>query len=133
VQEFAMPNTAMIRQELVTGDSVAPAKKRKRKTIDLELVQRRAAAATLMSQLGLVQDTAAKTRRQCQVCFKYLDYKYNNVPHAQLQKNELNTKISQFCPLADVHSIYAECNNVRIEHSQNWEKERYQSKMAQKK
>ena len=63
---------------------------RKRTTIDLELVQRRAAAATLMSKLGLVQDTAAKTRRrrQCQVCFKYLDYnyKYNDVTHAQLQK-----------------------------------------------
>jgi hypothetical protein len=31
VQEFAMPTTAMIRQELVTGDSVTPAKKRKEK------------------------------------------------------------------------------------------------------
>ena len=129
VQEFAMPTTAMISQELFTGDSVAPAKKRKRKTFDLELVQRRAAAATLMSQLDLVQDTAAKSRRQCQVRFKYLDYKYNDVPHAQLQKNEFNTKISQFCPLANDHSIYVECNNVRIERSQNWEKECYQSKM----
>ena len=61
VQEFAMPTTSMICQELFTGDSVAPAKKQKRKTIRLELVQRRAAAATLMSQLGLVQDTATKT------------------------------------------------------------------------
>ena len=66
---------------------MAPAKKRKRKTIDLELVQRRAAAATLMSQLVLVQDTAAKSRRRCQVRFKYLDYKYNDVPHARKKMN----------------------------------------------
>ncbi len=79
-----------------------------------------------MSKLGLVQDTAAKTRNRCQVCFKDLDYKHCDVPHAQLQKNEFNTKISQFCPLADDHSIYVECNNVRIERSQNWEKEHYQ-------
>ena len=79
-----------------------------------------------MSQLGLVQDTAAKTWRRYQVYFKYLEYKYNNFPHAQLQKIELNTKISQFFPLADDHSIYVECNNVCIERSQNWEKEHYQ-------
>ena len=28
----------------------------------------------------------------------------------------------------DTHSIYVDCNNVRIERCQNWEKERYQSK-----
>jgi predicted Zn-dependent protease len=52
VKEFATPTTEMIRQELVTSDSGAPAKKQKRtKAIDLELIQRREVAAKLMSHV----------------------------------------------------------------------------------
>jgi hypothetical protein len=132
---FTHPTTSVVRRELERPDSTSnkslpAAKKRPPKPVDLELVSRRAAAATKMGELNLVQAPPNKSTRRCQVCFQSKTAKLGDVPHAQLERTERDERIKTFCPFADDIAIWEQISNKRKENRSGWNKAMHARKKA---
>lgn len=111
-----------------------PSKRRKiEKPIDNELIRRREAAAARMKELNIEQDSGTKGRRRCQVCFKFINYQHNNIPHTQLEKSTKSSKPQTFCPLADDAAVYQQVCIARNDKRKQYDTERWQKQCNAKK
>ena len=92
------------KSDVVSTIMPKPAKK-KTKTIDHQLLARRATAKRNMDEAEIQPDKKVSHKRRCNVCDKYYDFNFKNVPHG---------RNNGFCPLADDHAIYHDKQAAKV-------------------
>lgn len=93
------------KSDVVSTIMPKPAKK-KIKEIDHQLIARRATAKRNMDEAEIQPDQKMKRKRRCNVCDKYYDFKFRDVPHG---------RNNGFCPLADDHAIYHDKQAAKVD------------------